>query len=45
MQPQSKIDFETIQTQLKYSPILANFGILNNGNDEMVHYKWAAPGT
>ena len=27
MQPQSNIGFETIQPQLEYNPILANFGI------------------
>ena len=27
IQPQSEIDFETIEPQLDYNPILANFGI------------------
>ena len=36
IQPQSKIDFETIQPQLEYNPILANFGIFkSNGNNEI----------
>ena len=32
IKPQSKADFETIQPQLKYNPIPANFGIFEIKN-------------
>ena len=41
-QPQSKADFKTIQPQLEYNPIRANFGIFEiDGHHEMSTYTYA----